>query len=189
MIAWIKKSFNTETVITFVLAACFSGLVFVGINTLIQPDKFDPFGEYPVQHVDEGLLEIRIVDEVGTETYLTLPAASVDQHFIHVTGVKCSAPEIKEPYEVEGVVRWQSVEPPGFSLQPFEGSVFRDPGCNTFSFENDVPLEVEEYARQQFAAGREYVIFNINGRETAIDSNGDEGATQTWRTENFVLVP
>lgn len=187
---WRKLLFQG---VFIVLAAAIAAGTFAFVSYLVEPDPFNPFGDYPVQNVvDAPILEVQLdgiaVDETSATAVLPVISLSEDST-VHVTGKKCLAEDQTQPVDVKGFFVWQAVEPPGFIHEAGRGQGTRTPGCLPIDFDNPIPDEVREYAEQQFADGHSVIVFNINGQETAIDSEGNDGAVQTWRTDNFALVP
>ena len=140
---------------TAVAAVALAALVVVGYAYLTVDELWNPLGEYPVQEVTE------ITD------------AAVFTH-----GIKCN--DSDEPVNVAGSFGWQRLSPSGFAITLGEGRGVRIPGCEEFSFTNDIPDEVRE-------ADAPGTLWAVVGTETPIAADGTEGVPRRWATVAFEL--
>lgn len=149
-----RRAFIT-TALTIILGALVlinAALIWL---VIIEDGEWDPLGEYPLQEVLS----------VTTET-------------VTVEGTKCNATD--RPVRIKGSVAWQRVDPLGFVLAGGTGTNIRPPGCETETFENDIPASVTR-------ADRPGSLWRIVGVEIPVEPNGKEGRQVTFETEVFHL--
>lgn len=109
-------------------------------------------------------------------------AATVDQDIL-VSGEKCNL--TGDPLDVYGEVTWRPVFPPDVGIVVATGHAVRQPGCQEFSFVNDVPGPVVERTAELIeSTGAEFVVWQIAGVETP---QCLECAPGYWHTESFRL--
>lgn len=144
----------------FVVAAA---IVFAELR---EPDVWDPLGDYPVQVVDDYDHSLRVDDLVAVEA------------------TKCA----DERVHVRGVLSWQAMDPPGANITVGSATSVRSEGCETFTFQNPIPVEVRHAIEAQHANGIDAPVWRITGTETPYDGDR-EGVPRTWVTENFTVIP
>lgn len=138
---------------TAVAVAAFTFWISAQLNA--PPPPWDPIGEFPVQTV------LQVTDE-----------------FVEIEGTKC----YDEAVQVVGAMSWRSVDPLGTTVEVGNGSVRREVGCLTQTFENSIPPEVRA------AVDRGVTGWVINGSETPVDDiQGRNGVPRGWTTERFDL--
>jgi hypothetical protein len=103
---------------------------------------------------------------------------------ITVEAVKCA----REQVQVRGVLSWQAMDPPGSVIDVGSGVAERTEGCETFTFENPIPVEVREAIEAQHSAGIVAPVWRMTGIEVPFDGDR-EGVPRTWVTENFTVTP
>ena len=113
----------------------------------------------------------------GPETATLLPWVTVIDGQIPVEGTKCI--DSDDPVPVSGTVVWRQVAPVVRNIQTGQGSAIRQPGCETSLFVDDIPPPVVRAHRE----GPGVTVWQITGTEVT-----DDGARQTWATENFAIV-
>lgn len=169
----------TALLVSAVWAAVAGGYV------LTRPQPFDPFGEYPVQDVNEPAETVSVTNTAGTLTDAVLPAVHVSENrwpLVDVSGRKCLNHDAD--VFVDGAVWWRNVEPPGFNSMASSGTRDATPGCVDFQFDNTIPADVRERVRNLAAEGITVSIWQIQGYETPSDG----GVKQSWSTQNFALI-
>jgi hypothetical protein len=138
--------------ITAIVSVAFTALTVIHA---FEPEPWDPLGDYPLQ----------VVLEVN------------DDHVI-TEGIKCNAS--REDVQVRGEFGWQRVDPSGFAFPIGQGTGVRTPGCERFTFQNNIPDEV----RNADLPGAQW---RIVGTETPFRAEGADGVPHTWQTETFEL--
>ena len=166
--------------LSMALAVALTWAVVVTVALIVRPTVEDPFGEYPVQSIDADRRVVVVHDrEAGTDVDADLPVIEVSPGAsVHVSGTKCITADDQVP--VSGTVSWRMVSPRVRLIPVAEGQAVRNPGCETFEFDNPVPDEVLDAHAESGAA---VTVWQITGTERT-----DAGAQQTWATENFALV-
>lgn len=187
--SWVTS--HATKLVFFLLALSFASWVFFGVAWLTQPSEYDPWGEFPVQTVDEPIVSVETVEPNGTRSTFEIPTIDLSEdRLVSVTGTKCM--EGDKPVVTGGRVAWTFVIPPGFTYEagdyPPQPERPLPVGCTTQTFENEIPMEVIAHAETLFASGQDSVIVNIHGTNTAY-RDGEAGVTAEWTTENFALVP
>lgn len=137
----------------------------------------DPFGDYPLQDVQLPEAEVPVAHGDDPEVATLLPWVTVLDGQIPVEGTKCI--EADEPVPVSGTVSWRQVAPVVRTFPTSSGSAIRQPGCETSLFVDDIPPAVVRAHNE----GDGVTVWQVTGTETT-----DEGARQTWATENFAIV-
>lgn len=100
-----------------------------------------------------------------------------------VTGTKSS----REKVVVDGhSPDWTSVVPGGFYYRGPDRAGLRLKGTLTQTFENDIPPEVDAWAREQIKKGRRPEVY-MSGCEVPVDGQR-RGQEACWTTGRFVLV-
>lgn len=163
----------------------------IGIQSWRETDKWTPLSPYTLQVVLNETSTVKIAD--GTTT--GLPVVYLDQLVI-TRGSKCNTSN--QPVAVRGTKVWVGVQPPGALLNQIKGGAIRPPGCNQYSFKNNVPQAVVDYAHK---IGKP-TIWQLHGEEcpyatqTGVDADGNpilknkgEGVCRQWNTANFILMP
>lgn len=166
-----------------VAGAVVSGLLLAAalIHTLFQDDEWDPLGTYAgPDGLEQTVQNTRVTDDDGT------PLFDIDD-VLPVVGTKCV--EWPLPVKITGKVSWLSMDPRGTVIPTGEGATVREPGCDTVTFENDVPDAVREATREAINRdpSRAYVKWRITGTEVPTDERGRRGASRTWVTDVFAL--
>jgi hypothetical protein len=144
------------------------------INSAIQPTPWNPLGDYPTQVVHNRTREI-----------LDSPSAYTDQ-LLFVTGSKCNA--TKEPVTVTGTSSWVNIEPGGTLIHNLDGVDTRAPGCSTKDYRNEILSAVVEATEYLYATGVKKVVWQIQGTDTPIGTDGRKGVPRSWQTDNFTLL-
>lgn len=154
--------------------------VTLSILKISQPEPWSPLGPYPEQKIiTEQPEKVRS----NAQQDLLIPITSLSNGNIIVSGSKCS----KEAVEVEGFYGWWSAYPGGFHVEAPDGPPGkRIKGCQSFTFENEIPDEIKEWAAGQIAKGRAPEVY-LSGCETPIKDNGDKGTEVCWTTETFAF--
>lgn len=137
----------------------------------------DPFGAYPIQDVQLPEAEVPVHHGDGPEVATVLPWVTVLDGQIPVEGAKCI--DSDGPVPVSGTVSWRQVAPVVRSFPTSSGSAIRQPGCETSLFVNDIPPVVIRAHNEADGV----TVWQVTGTETT-----DDGARQTWATENFAIV-
>lgn len=102
---------------------------------------------------------------------------------VTVTGTKSS----HEKVVVNGTgPDWTSVVPGGFYYEGPKRAGLRLKGTITQTFENDIPPEVDAWAREQIEKGRVPEVY-MSGCETPVDGQ-KVGQEACWTTGRFILV-
>jgi len=172
---WLHQAWGNGSRRLLIAAGLFftSVVILVGVvvwQLVAQPAKPNPLGVYPVQ---------RVADDQ--------PRFATGEAYTNVTGVvkinatKCN--DTNHPVTIRGQSEWRRVEPPGHTIKVGRGTDIRQPGCETFRYENNVPPAVAADV-----AKRGPSTWQITGEETPI-VDGREGETRAWYTENFLVVP
>lgn len=163
------------------VALFIGAIVALSIHDALQPDPWNPLGPYPVQTIkSQGP---RVKDGAREDSNATVPQIKLGSD-VAVAGEKCVA----EDLTVLGEYGWRSIVPSGFSYQAPKGAPgFRLKGCAKLNFQNEIPAEVDTWARKQIAEGRTPEVY-IGGCEIPVKKDGTKGVEKCWRTEPFVLV-
>lgn len=191
------KSLTIAFGVIIALASASAALL---IYEWLQPDPYDPFGEYPLQQVIAPTVPHDVSLVAGQVQLIEYPTVSISDGETNVTGQKCMDSNLDGPVPVAGELVWQGVAPKSgiaYEQSGQDADPGRAPGCTPFDFVNPIPPEVIAQAEAHFARliedGQEPVwVVNINGREWPLDDDGqrvDPSVTQTWTTVNFALVP
>lgn len=151
-------------------AATFGTLLAVVVWDQIQPDSYNPLGAYPTQQVNEAEVN-------GIPTVVASPGATVS-----VTGTKCN--DSDQSVKARGHFEFRRAKPPGFVVPVGSSTVERPPGCQTFTFANEVPAAVIAEINAHGAS-----LWQITGVETPISDDGQRGTPRYWNTVSFRLVP
>lgn len=157
--------------LTVGLLSIAAAVLFAELRT---PERWDPLGEYPTQHVTS-----RVPGVPG-------PAARLYGDTVDVKAVKCGAEA--ESTEVLTTLVWKSVDPRGATWPRGQSFATREAGCTSLAFYNPVPPEVRALAEEQVEAGAAAPLWQITGTETPV-RDGEEGVPRRWVTESFRLVP
>ena len=145
--------------------------------------EWAPLGPFPEQQVLHDQM-VQWKGETYSDSSIDIPAVPVTGS-AKVEGTKCS----EETVEIRGSKSWLVIDPKGFVSQQGTDAVSqRQKGCRTAVFDNPIPTNVHDYAVEQFAQGRPFVVAQISGCETP-QREDESGVTTCWRTEPFALVP
>jgi len=164
-----KLSLAFLTVLAVGLFAIAGAILYSEART---PEQWDPLGDYEVQVVTS-----RVDGVPGPAVHLG--------GLVEVIGVKCN--DEPTPVQVEGVVSWQAMDPPGAAIETGAGTADRPPGCTSQRYANPIPVEVRVAIRAQHAQGVDRPVWRIRGVETPVRGH-EEGATARWVTENFTVI-
>ena len=104
---------------------------------------------------------------------------------VKVEAVKCNATD--KPVKVRGFTSWYSKKPLGTSIQATSGANVREPGNETLLFDNEIPDSVVVRSRNIKAATGEDVVWILTGTETPYRDGGEDGVSETWVTEPFII--
>lgn len=175
-----KANLKPSVVIGYIIALALGVLATFTIFKITQPEPWRPLGPYPEQKVvAEGNKLVNSVVEENPK----IPAVKITEDHIVVTGSKCGKEEVK----VSGTYGWRSINPGGFVHNLPKGPPgVRLEGCQSFTFENDIPPEVKEWALKILAKGDQPELY-LSGCETPIDEDGNKGEQLCWRTEPFAF--
>lgn len=159
-------------VISAVACALAVGMLLgVGVQRVwLEPDQWNPLGEYAVQRVTSR----DVPDVHGPSAYAP--------GFVEVVATKCNA--TNHEVRVKGSSAWQRIDPPFAQYKNASGTATRLPGCTTTDYQNDIPEPVIEATRR--VGGR--ATWRITGIETPIRPNGEQGEERVWEAQNFVVV-
>ena len=135
---------------------------------------YDPLGEYPVQVVEAD----EILRDGTKAVFITGPVV--------VEGTKCN--DTNEEVEVEGVISWQAVDPPGNIIETGTGRGVRISGCTTQVFQNAIPDAVYDILIRQYERGITAPVWRLTGTDWPIDEHGHRGESRRYKTENFAIV-
>lgn len=185
-LSYLNKS-TLERLIYVLIALSAAAFVALGVLYLVEPEEYDPFGDYPLQTVvgergDDGIREVSLSDG----------------GFV-VEGVKCSTSH--EPFRVAGSNSFNFVNEPGHIIPNTAGQGTRVPGCTYWivdpeencpptaavcydAFVNEFQGQLLDAVLADHAAGI-YPIVEFQGEETPVEG----GVTQRWFTEAFRIVP
>ncbi len=131
---------------------------------------FDPFGEYPIQLVQNR-----------DDPLSAGPSVAVGNP-VRVTATKCL--DHPEPVTVSGSLQWHLLEPERTSIGVVSDSIgTRIPGCEDFMFRNPWPQAAAALSRRILTEGGT-PVWQITGQETPAQG----GVTQTWETEVFHVI-
>lgn len=168
-------NFGEKAVAFLGLSLCFLAVALL-IYAVYEPPPYAPLGPYPEQTVTAQFT----VTVDGVEY-----PAFAEGEAIPVSGEKCA----DEATEIIGSVQWQTREPAGTFIPAGTGTRTGKAGCTTFNFVNEMPQEVIDANRDIRAEGFETPIWVVSGIETPINpDDGENGESQTWNTEPFVIV-
>ena len=171
----VHSSAKTVSVSIVVLGVALLVLAAAILYAEIRTEEvWDPLGDYPTQEV------------TSTVRGIEGPATHIDGT-VNVHATKCN--DTSMPVDVETTLTWRSVEPRGAAWQRGSSLAVRDPGCESLSFANPIPGPVQELIEAQYRAGYPEPVWQIVGTETPVREDGSDGKRQTWRTENFKVVP
>ena len=162
-------------IIFFGLSLVLNAVVFIAIR---QPAQWDPLGEYETpQHVT-----------APSTTSAGQPVIDLSEdEAITVVGTKCN--DTGENVEVAGTLSWQQMEPPGAVIEVGTGTRTAPPGCETTTFENQVPPEVAQVIRAQHRSGIIAPAWRISGVEWPVRNGGERGEERVYYTDSFVVAP
>lgn len=99
-----------------------------------------------------------------------------------VSARKCNL--TKKPLTIKGEGSFTAVQPPGLSVLIGSGVVTRKPGCTTIVYRFSLPQTVKDRVNELNAVHKQQV-WQIFGEDTPL--NG--GATVSWSTQPFVIIP
>lgn len=165
------------------------GLGLFGFQRL-QPKPYDPLGDYPEQVVgQDGSVppkQLLPLEQYGIQ-YLPTLHLKTGNEALPVHGKKCTDSDV--PVQVSGEVTWVSTEPPGSSVPANKGTATRVAGCQTFDFNNPIPVPVIERLKQLHDQGISVTKWRLTGKETPIDPDGNQFVvTKTFTSNEFVIV-
>ena len=203
MFSSLRKLSRLERILVVVVALMFAisiaSVTFVFLEGRSDESSFDPFGDYPIQTVinadrsEDGYPVISLSEDSG----------------VQVVGKKCI--DYDRPVEVSGYANWVVKTPSGAEVEHFSGSGILQPGCTFFVENPETDCPIGTYVSQSGTPGTcRQAFFNdfttneelhqlldgyherginprleLQGFETPVEG----GVTQTWRTEQFVVVP
>lgn len=174
------KKINYLKIFGYLAAILLGIIVSLTIVWITRPEPWDPLGPYPQQSiVTEGDTLVKSQSMQDT----LIPITSLSNGNIIVAGTKCS----KETVEVSVYYGWWSNSPGGFHVRADDGPPGkRLKGCESFTFENEIPQEVEEWIQSKLDAGVEPEMY-LSGCETPINDKGVKGTEVCWTTETFAF--
>lgn len=178
----IMRKINNDRLMSVAQLVATTALVLVGVWAIMlffSDDQWKPLGPFPEQEVRSD--ETFVWEVAGAANTQTIPSVDVDDLMVSVTGTKC----YKQTVNVNGVVAWQVLDPPGRAYETGRGTRVQDPGCSTKTFENEIPADVIGFVNRHGSP----VVVAVTGCETPTDTDRGEGATLCWSTEPFALVP
>lgn len=178
---FLKKNI-VKTVLGYTVALLLGISVTLSIIALTKPDPWMPLGPYPEQRIIAE--PAHMVDSEKRENII-IPATSLSKGSIWVNGTKCS----KESVAVQGASGWRSTYPGGFQYNVPPGPPGRrSSGCQTFTFENEIPPQVKEWAGKLLAAGEQPEMY-LSGCEIPLhEKDGTKGTEVCWKTEVFAFI-
>ena len=171
----VQRSAKTVSVSIVVLGVALICLAAAIIYAELRTEEvWDPLGDYPIQEV------------TSTVPGVNGPATTIDGT-VDVSAIKCN--NTAREVNVETTLAWRSVEPRGATWNRGGSIAVRGPGCESLTFSNVIPDPVVALIEAQHDAGFTEPVWQIVGPETPIRADGADGQRQTWRTQNFTVVP
>lgn len=175
----LKSWFSISSLILFTIALTLGITAGVVVYKVLSPAPWSPLGPYPVQ----------VVTSQGPKLKSPINAAEVLPQIklgskAAIAGTKCS----KEEVTVKGGYGWRSVVPSGLEYTAATGAPgLRLKGCSKLAFQNVIPPEVDDWARDVINGGQVPAVF-LGGCEIPVNPDGKEGVKVCWRSEPFILV-
>lgn len=104
---------------------------------------------------------------------------------VRVKAEKCNSTD--KPVKVRGFTSWYSKQPLGTSIQSTSGSNEREPGKQTLFFNNEIPASVITRSHNLKETTGKDVVWVLTGTETPYRDGGEDGISETWVTEPFII--